>query len=242
MVHQSVTGVMAALATQAQNVIDTLVRNLYERTADVGFLATDSMLCRYVAGLADGVGVQERLRAYRSKYTVYNEILLVGLDGTVLAQTDGDSPVEGSQDPLLLRTLQSSSYVETFRATDLRPHQTHALIYSQRMLHPQTGEPIGVLCLSFDFDGEMRGIFGARAAGLQGSNNGVRSVGLLVNGSGQVLASSDPHWIGADSPVRRTTTVRQVCISMLDAPTWCRPPHRPATRATLALTAGKARS
>jgi hypothetical protein len=101
MVHQSVTGVMAALATQAQNVIDTLVRNLYERTADVGFLATDSMLCRYVAGLADGVGVQERLRAYRSKYTVYNEILLVGLDGTVLAQTDGDSPVEGSQDPLL---------------------------------------------------------------------------------------------------------------------------------------------
>lgn len=201
MVHQSVSGVMAALATQAQNVIDTLVRNLYERTADVGFLATDSMLCRYVAGLADGVGVQERLRAYRSKYTVYNEILLVGLDGTVLAQTDGDSPVEGSQDPLLARTLQSSSYVETFRATDLRPHQTHALIYSQRMLHPQTGEPIGVLCLSFDFDGEMRGIFGARAAGLQGSNHGVRSVGLLVNGSGQVLASSDPHWIGANSPV-----------------------------------------
>ena len=201
MVHQSVTGVMAALATQAQNVIDTLVRNLYERTADVGFLATDSMLCRYVAGLADGAGIQERLRAYRSKYTVYNEILLIGLDGTVLAQTDGDSPVEGSQDPLLAHTLHSSGYVETFRATDLRPHQPQALIYSQRMLHPQTGEPVGVLCLSFDFDGEMQGIFGARAAGLQGSSNGVRSVGLLVDGAGQVLASSEPHWIGATTTV-----------------------------------------
>jgi hypothetical protein len=130
MVQQSVSGVMAALATQAQNVINTLVRNLYERTADVGFLATDSMLCHYVAGLGDGMGIQERLRAYRSKYTVYNEILLVGLDGTVLAQTDGDSPVEGSQDPLLAQTLDSSGYVETFRASDLRPHQSQALIYS----------------------------------------------------------------------------------------------------------------
>jgi hypothetical protein len=131
--------------------------------------------------------------------------------------------------------------VETFRATDLRPHQTHALIYSQRMLHPQTGEPIGVLCLSFDFDGEMRGIFGARAAGLQGSNNGVRSVGLLVNGSGQVLASSDPHWIGADSPVP-TYHNSAPSLHIHAGRTWCRPPHRPATRATLALTAGKARS
>lgn len=207
MVQQSVSGVMAGLATQAQHVIDTLVRNLYERTADVGFLATDHLLCRYVAGLADGVGVQERLRAYRSKYTVYNDILLIGLDGTVLAQTDGDSPVEGSQDPLLAQTLHSSGYVETFRATNLRPHQRQALIYSQRMLHPHTGAPIGVLCLSFDFDGEMQGIFAARAASLQGSSHdhgnshGVPSVGLLVDGAGQVLASSDAHWIAASTTV-----------------------------------------
>lgn len=205
MVQQSVNSVMAGLATQAQHVIDTLVRNLYERTADVGFLATDHLLCRYVAGLADGAGVQERLRAYRSKYTVYNDILLIGLDGTVLAQTDGDSPVEGSQDPLLAQTLHSSGYVETFRATNLRPHQHQALIYSQRMLHPHTGAPIGVLCLSFDFEGEMQGIFAARAAGLQGSSHdhghGAPSLGLLVDGAGQVLASSDAHWIAADTTV-----------------------------------------
>ena len=200
MVAQSVSGVMAGLATQAQHVIDTLVRNLYERTADVGFLATDSVLCRYVAGLSDGVGVQERLRAYRSKYTVYNEILLIGLDGTVLAQTDGDAPVEGSQDPLLARTLHSSSYVETFRASNLRPHQPQALIYSHRMLHPTTGEPVGVLCLSFDFEGEMHGIFGARAED-QPTEDGARSIALLVDGAGRVLASSDTHWIGATTPV-----------------------------------------
>ena len=196
MVQQSVAGVMAGLATQAQHVIDTLVRNLYERTADVGFLATDSVLCHYVAGLSDGTGVQERLQAYRSKYTVYNEILLVGLDGTVLAQTDGDSPVEGSQDSLLAQTLESSSYVETFRYTDLRPHQSQALLYSHRMLHPQTHEPVGLLCLSFDFEGEMQGIFSSRSRSDAGATSqGAHSVALLVNGEGCTLSSSDIAWI-----------------------------------------------
>jgi hypothetical protein len=50
MVMQAVTGVTAGLASQAQHLIDTLVRNLYERTADVGFLATDAMLCGFMAG------------------------------------------------------------------------------------------------------------------------------------------------------------------------------------------------
>jgi len=208
MVAQSVSGVMAGMATQARYVIDTLVRNLYERTADVGFLATDSVLCRYVAGLSDGTGVPERLRAYRSKYTVYDEILLLDVQGTVLAQTDGDAPVEGSQDPLIARTLQSSGYVETFRSTDLRPQRPQALVYSQRMLHPETGAPVGVLCLCFDFDGEMQGILSARDHGdaqeeqhgdLQG--DGARSIALLVDGQGMVLASSDTHWIGTTTRV-----------------------------------------
>ncbi|WP_370682479.1 chemotaxis protein CheW [Comamonas sp. GB3 AK4-5] len=201
MVQQSVSGVMAGLATQAQHVIDTLVRNLYERTADVGFLATDSVLCRYVAGLSDGTGVQERLRAYRSKYSVYNAIMLLDIKGQVMAQTDGDSPVEGSQDPLLAHSLASTRYVETFRATDLRPHLPQALVYSHRLLHPVSGVPVGVLCLCFDFEGEMQSIFSARAAGLAGKHQGSRSIALLVDGSGHVLASSDAHWLGATTPV-----------------------------------------
>lgn len=201
MVQQSVSGVMAGLATQAQHVIDTLVRNLYERTADVGFLATDSVLCRYVAGLSDGAGVQQRLRAYRSKYSVYNEIMLLDLKGQVMAQTDGDAPVEGSQDPLLAQTLASPRYVETFRRTDLRPHLSQALVYSHRVLHPASGEPVGVLCLCFDFDGEMQSIFNARSTGLPGNNQGGHSIALLVDSTGQVLASSDAHWVGVATPV-----------------------------------------
>jgi hypothetical protein len=61
LVHEKVRHVLADLGTQARYAIDILVRNLYERTADVGFLATDVELCRFVAGL-DGDREQARQR------------------------------------------------------------------------------------------------------------------------------------------------------------------------------------
>lgn len=208
MASTAVAEVMAGLQTDARQIIDTVVRNLYERTADVGFLAADTTLCRFVAGLgreaatpatsyrdqdaatlAQRAHITQRLCAYRSYYTVYNDILLVDTQGNVLAHIDTHTPVEGTRDALLPTTLQSSSYVQTFRASDLRPQQAQALLYSHAMLHPQTGQPCGALCLSFDFLGELAGIFaGSRAA--QG-----RCVGLLLDGDNRVIASSAPHWV-----------------------------------------------
>ena len=47
LVQEKVRHVLADLGTQARYAIDILVRNLFERTADVGFLATDVDLCRF---------------------------------------------------------------------------------------------------------------------------------------------------------------------------------------------------
>nr|MBP9942169.1 chemotaxis protein CheW [Comamonas sp.] len=105
MVSESVSEVLSEIATCAHHVIDIVVRNLYERTADVGFLATDLTLCNYVAGISDQPGIIDRLREYQRKYTVYAEIMLLDLAGTVIAQIDETSPVDGSHDPLLAQTL-----------------------------------------------------------------------------------------------------------------------------------------
>src|SRR5574344_2624114 len=58
LVAQSLREVLTDLRTSAHHVIDIVVRSLYERTADVGFLATDAQLCAYVERLSDGQGVQ----------------------------------------------------------------------------------------------------------------------------------------------------------------------------------------
>ena len=153
-------------------------------------LHDDQVLCRLAAGLDDDAeAVRARLRQYRSKYTVYDDILILDTQGKVLACIDPTNALEQSQDALIEQTLRSPRHVETFRASDLRPGQRHALIYSQRLNHPVTGEPVGVLCLSFAFDDELQGIFQAR-----GAQEG-RSLALLVDGNQQVLASSDPLWL-----------------------------------------------
>lgn len=196
LVGEKVANVLAAIGTKAHYVIDIVVRNLYERTADVGFLATDHELCAFAAGLSDDVdAVRYRLQAYRAKYTVYDEILLLDTRGNVLAQIDPDSPVEGSVDPLIAQTLASDGYVETFRATDLRPGKRQALIYSRRMHHPRSGEVIGLLCLCFGFEQEMAGIFRSHRDPEGRANM------LLLDAQHRVIASADERWIAPGTTV-----------------------------------------
>lgn len=129
LVREKVGNVLDEIGTKAQYVIDIVVRNLYERTADVGFLATDRELCAFVAALRDDAdAIRLRLRSYRSKYTVYDEIILLDTAGNVLVQINEDTPLEGSTDPLIAASLASDTYVETFRHSDLRPGKKEALI------------------------------------------------------------------------------------------------------------------
>jgi chemotaxis signal transduction protein len=211
LVQEKVANVLNEVGTQARHVIDLVVRNLYERTADVGFLATDRVLCDHVAGLqVDRARVETRLRAYRAKYTVYDEILLLDAQGTVLAQIDGEaSPVHASCDPLIAQALASDRHVEAFRATDLRPGDDQALVYAHRMLHPVTRQPVGVLCLVFGFASEMQGIFASRACA-QG-----RSLLLLLDGDDRVIASADESWIarGTPVPVNRSPQPSLQCVA-----------------------------
>jgi hypothetical protein len=196
LVGEEVANVLAAIGTKAQYVIDIVVRNLYERTADVGFLATDRELCTFVAGLTEDVDtIRSRLLAYRHKYTVYNEIMLLDTQGNVLVQLDADAPVEGSMDPLIAQTLESETFVETFRATDLRPGRSQALIYSRRMHHPQTGAVVGILCLCFDFEAEMAGIFRSHRDPEGRANM------LLLDDHHRVIASADERWIAPGTTV-----------------------------------------
>ena len=194
LVHEKMGNVQAELATAAQTIIDVVVRNLYERTADVSFLATDRELCGFVAAgeeerAAGHEAVRRRLRAYRDKYTVYDEIILLDTQGKVLAHIDDGAALERSGDPLVQATLARGGYLETFRATDLRPSRRAALVYSHRMCDPHSGAVAGVLCLCFSFEEEMQGIFESLGAGAG------RAGMLLLDGANRVIASADPLWI-----------------------------------------------
>ncbi|EGF31435.1 CheW protein [Oxalobacteraceae bacterium IMCC9480] len=205
--REKLRNVHAALATKSAYVIEIVVRNLFERTADVGFLATDGALCAFAAGLdTDLEAMRRRLRAYRDKYTVYDQIIVLDLAGRVLVQLDQSLPVSRSDDALIAQSLASDTYVETFRASDLCPGKREALIYSRRLCHPETGAVVGVLCLCFAFEEEMARIFTTHR------DPAGRSAMLLLDAGGNVIASADPAWmpLGTRVPVNHDTTPRMM--------------------------------
>jgi len=190
-VHENQYKLERELSGYAQVAIDILIRNLFERTADVGFLATDEDLIHFLQhDDKSTIGeardhVIERLHEYTLKYSVYDEIIILDLEGKVKVHLDQNNPIEQSFDPLIEETFHShAGYVETFRHSDLQPNLHHSLIYSAPIKESSdpTARSLGILCLCFRFDDEMTGIF----ANLQKGNETI----AILDRENQVIASS----------------------------------------------------
>ena len=151
------------LAHQAQIAIDVLTRNLFERTADIGFLATDAAIVEACVANDPAVfaALRERLRAYAARYTVYRDIVLMAPDGQVLTRLL-DGFAGRSTSALVGSALNShGGFVETFATTDFCDGG-QALTYAWRV--EQGGRPVGVLALVFDLEREAAMIFERLAA------------------------------------------------------------------------------
>jgi chemotaxis signal transduction protein len=183
-----------AMRAKAQVSIDILVRNLFERTADVGFLATDTEVCDYISAL-DTLDEDQRVRrraqleqrfaAYVAKYSVYDDVVVLSTQGEVLARLDGKVRAARCADALVQRALQpQQSYVERYGELDVLDGRK-ALVYASAIRADARSAPLGVLLLCFRFDDEMRGIFSHLVG------RGDRSVAALLDEAGGVLASSD---------------------------------------------------
>lgn len=179
------------LAAKAQCTIDILVRNLFERTADVGFLATDERVQEFCSAAGHDPGalqaMVDRLAEYQSKYTVYDDVILLAPDGRVLARLDRDARLEASSDPLVGEALATDGYVERFHCSDLGAADAPSLLYAQRITRGGGRDrAVGVLVLRFRFIDEMERIF----AGINGDNPRLSLV--LIDDARRVVATSDP--------------------------------------------------
>ena len=205
-----------ACESRAQVAIDILVRNLFERTADIGFLAADDLIRRFAhevprlrslvaEGGADADGaqrtlavatdsIQRRIAEYVAKYSVYHNVVIVSPKGEVLAQLAGGQAPAVTRDPLVGSTLTTTQpYVESFRASDLVPDARRALIYAHRI--GGRDETLGVLCLCFKLEDECAGIFGRLR------HESDWNVLALLDEKNVVIASTDPWQIPAGAPV-----------------------------------------
>ncbi len=196
MVDENCAALGDDLGARAQCAIDILVRNLYERTADVGFLATDGPVvefCEVCAADANTRATQRaslrmRLREYQAKYTVYEDIALLATDGEVLLRLDDSGTLTRSKDPIAAQALAAGAYVEAFGLSDLGSDASlPCLRYAHRIVNAR-GHAVGVLVLRFKFADEMERIF-ADVSDAQGQI----AIVLLDEHNRVIVTNDDAH-------------------------------------------------
>jgi hypothetical protein len=179
------------------NAIELIDRNLYERTCDVRWWATDSAVvdCAATPEAAAVAHVSERMAVILGAYTVYLDLWLCDLDGNVRANgRAGRFGVVG----------QNVAHTKWFRAArDLRSGDEYAVgdvecqpllgnaqvvtyCASVRAGGKANGRPTGVLAVHFDWEPQARAI-------VQGVRVGAADKArvLLVDSNFRVIAASD---------------------------------------------------
>lgn len=185
------------MKAKSQVVIDILIRNLFERTADIGFLSTDESIRQFAASPGDPWPLQQRFQEYVNKYSVYEDVVLLDRNGCILARLAPGERTGVIHDAWVREAIRTTApYVEAYVHSGLFPEQSRSLIYAYRIGSAQ-GETLGVLALCFRFADEMTRIFHGLS---QHDDPGVM---ILLDAGGHVIASSDP-WqvpVGAELQV-----------------------------------------
>ncbi|MDO9061004.1 MAG: methyl-accepting chemotaxis protein [Bradyrhizobium sp.] len=180
----------------ALNAIELIDRNIYERTCDVRWWATDSAVVDCAAGpdAANVAHVAERLAVILRAYTVYLDLWLCDLDGNVLASARSDrydvkgANVAGTRwfaDALRLRSGDDYVAGDIERQPLLGDAPVATYCASVREGGNARGKPLGILAIHFDWETQARAI----VQGVRVDDDKARV--LLVDSKFRVIASSD---------------------------------------------------
>lgn len=194
----------------ALNAIELIDRNLYERTCDVRWWATDAAMVAAAADSAARATASQRLGVILDAYTVYLDLWLCDLDGNVIAngrpRTYTLTDVNVASQPWFQRARALSSG-EEFAVADIATERhlagaqvaTYATAVRENGL--ADGKPIGVLGAHFDWQPQAAAITqGIRLSGEERKTTRA----LLVDSSGRVIAASDGQGILHDRVTLRT--------------------------------------
>ncbi|GAB3444631.1 methyl-accepting chemotaxis protein [Insolitispirillum peregrinum] len=188
------------LADLALNMIEIIDRNLYERSCDVRWWATDSAVVDAVQqpSAATSRRASQRLGVILSSYTVYLDLWVIDADGRVVANGRPDR-----YPGVLGRSVQQARWftqamatrdggdfiVDDVCASDLLGGaQVATYATAIRQDGEVDGAPQGVLAIFFDWEPQARAVVqGVRLSEEEKSSTRC----LLVDSTGLVIASSD---------------------------------------------------
>ena len=179
------------------NAIELIDRNLYERTCDVRWWATDSAVvdCAASPNAAAVAHASERLAVILGAYTVYLDLWLCDLEGNVIANGRADRFDVVGQNVAATKWFREARCLRSgddYVAGDVESQpllgnaQVATYCASVRDDGKANGKPTGVLAIHFDWEPQARAI-------VQGVRVGAADKArvLLVDSNFRVIAASD---------------------------------------------------
>ncbi|MCG3688287.1 chemotaxis protein CheW [Aliarcobacter butzleri] len=198
---QQIKKVTQEMRFKSQVTIDVLIRNLFERTADIGFLATDDDIRLFLENFVSKYDenslvikqeIQKKFKEYVSKYSVYFDIVLFDVHGKIVVRLNEDINLEKVDTSFIQKVLNTNDdYIESYKYHDFLPQYKKSLVYSYKVTksNDSGSKDLGVLALCFRFTDEMNAIFG----NLVDAKN--KECLTILDEDGYVIASSDKEHI-----------------------------------------------
>ncbi|MES5097516.1 methyl-accepting chemotaxis protein [Agrobacterium sp. BA1120] len=190
------------LMDMAQTLVQLIVRNLFERTADVRWWATDTALWQALQSndKADAAFAAERLGVISRFYTVYIDLVMTDRRGTVIASANPryQRNLLGRNltlEPWFIAASQCRSgdeYIVDQVKSSPQHDDRDVLVYATGVREggKNDGALLGTLGVYFDWQSQGRSIV-EKEANLPPSV-AERTVVLLLDGDMRVIASGDP--------------------------------------------------
>lgn len=190
------------LADLSLNMIEIIDRNLYERTCDVRWWATDASLVDALTNHSPGncAHASERLGIILDSYTVYLDIWLADNNGRIIAS--GRSGLYGrviganiAQEPWFKKAMQHSSGDQYFSGqvtaeSLLNSSQTCTFSAAVRSKAGKQTPVIGVIGIFFDWKNQTDSVLkGVRLSDDERS----RSRLMIIDDNRRIIASSHTH-------------------------------------------------
>lgn len=162
---------LKALENFSKQAIDLIDRNLFERSADIRWWATDEYFWKALLDPSEEnfIKAGNRLKVINGSYTMYRNLVLSDANGDIRACSRTELKNELSKINVSdqawfqmgMRTTFSSEYaVQDVASSNLEKNKERSLIYSGgvRSNGNREGDTIGVLGILFDWDTEAKKI------------------------------------------------------------------------------------
>lgn len=186
-------------ADLALNMIDVIDRNLYERSCDVRWWATDSAVvdCLAAANDATAAHASRRLSVILDSYTVYRDLWIVDAAGNVVANGRPEQYAVKDRnvaDASWFRDAMKTASGADFIAADIEAlpllKHAHVATYATAIREngAADGKPLGALVVFFDWAPQASAVVkGVRLTDEEWS----RTRCMIVSAAHRVIASSD---------------------------------------------------